>query len=171
MLLSIVGGRFLVAIKWIEAVRRNHGLEHATVSLLLERGTVPPLGGYSVPGGFVVWSKAAPEVLIDAARDALQLLEEGHSDLAVSAHCGTNFVVAALLGGITAYLTGRGRGLVPVIRGAVLGLLVVKTLSQPIGKLIQRNVTVKADPAGMEIESVRVLRLSPVTVVWVSTSQ
>ena len=160
-----------MAITWIEAIRKNHGLEHATVSLLLERGALTPIGGYSVPGGFIVWSKAAPEILIETAHDALELLEEGHSDLALSAHCGTNAVVAVALGGITAYLAGRGRGIAPIIRGTVLGLLVAKTLSQPIGKLIQRNVTVKSDPAGMEIRSVRVLRSSPVTVVGVSTSQ
>ena len=159
-----------MTIPWIEALKKNHGLEHATVSLLLERGTRTPIGGYSAPGGFIVWAKAAPNVVADAARDALELLEDGHSDLAVSAHCGTNFVVATVLGGMTAYLAGRGRGLGPIVRGTVLGILVAKTLGQPIGKLLQRKVTVTVEPAGMVIESTRVLRRSPVSVIWISTS-
>ncbi len=159
-----------MTIPWIAAIRRNHGLEHATVSLLLERGISPPLGGYSIPGGFVVWAKTSPSVVADTARDALHLLQDGHSDLAVSAHCGTNLVVTAVLGGVAAYLAGRGRGVGPVLRGAIVGLLVAKALGQPVGKLIQRNVTVETDPAGMAIKSARVLRRTPVSVVWISTS-
>ena len=159
-----------MTIPWINAVRKNHGLEHATVSLLLERGTSVPMGGYSVPGGFIIWAKATPEVVTSAVEDALQLLEEGHSDLAVSPHCGTNVVVSALLGGVTAYLAGRGRGLTPIVRGAVLGLLVAKILGPPIGKLVQRTLTVSAEPSGMSIKSTRVLKQSPLSIVWISTT-
>ena len=160
-----------MAIPLVNAVRKNHGLEHATVSLLLERGTAAPLGGYSIPGGFVIWAKASPDTVASAAHDALQLLHEGHSDLAVSAYCGTNVVVSALLGGMTAYLAGRGGGLIPIVRGAVLGLLVAKTLGPPIGKFIQRTVTVSAEPAGLSIKSIRVLKQAPLSVVWISTTQ
>ena len=159
-----------LTIPLIDAIRKNHGLEHATVSLLLERGSPAPIGGYSVPGGFIVWAKATPDVVTDAARDALLLLEEGHADLAVSSHCGTNAVVSILLGGMAAYIAGRGRGIAPVVRGAILGLLVAKTLGPPIGKLVQRTLTVSSEPAGMSIRSIRVLKQSPISVVWISTS-
>ena len=108
----------------IDAVRKNHALEHATVAVLLERGVSPPLGGYSLPNGFIIWAKAAPGDVSNAAHEALQLLEEGHSDLAVSSYCGTNFVAAALLGGLAALVAGQGRGLWPRVRGAAVGLLV-----------------------------------------------
>ena len=156
-------------IRSIDRIRRNHALEHATVSLLLERGTAPPAGGYSAPGGFLIWSKTDPHVITDTARDALQLLNEGHSDLAISAHCGTNFVAAAILGGLAASVAGRGRGLWPLIRGAAAGLIVAGTLSQPVGKFMQRSFTVKSDPGCTEIRSARVLMRSPVSVVWIST--
>ena len=159
-----------LTIPLIKAIRKNHGLEHATVSLLLERGTAAPIGGYSIPRGFVIWAKAPPATVANAARDALQFLKEGHSDLAVSAHCGTNIVVSALLGGLAAYLAGRGRGLGPIVRGAMFGLLVAKILGPPIGKLVQRNVTVSAEPAGMSVKSIRVLRQSPLSIVWISTT-
>lgn len=160
-----------MTIPLITAIRKNHGLEHATVSLLLERGTPTPIGGYSVPGGFIVWANAAPDVVTSTVHDALQLLEEGHSDLAVSAHCGTNAVVSVLLGGVVAYLAGRGRGLLPIARGALLGVLAAKTLGPPIGKVIQRTMTVSSEPAGMVIKSVRVLKQSPLSIVWISTTQ
>ena len=159
-----------MTIPLINAIRIHHGLEHATVSLLLERGTPAPIGGYSVPGGFIIWAKAAPDTVASTALDALQLLEEGHSDLAVSSHCGTNVVVSAVLGGIAAYLAGRGRGLAPIIRGAICGLLVARALGPPIGKLVQQKVTVSAEPAGMSVKSIRVLRQSPLSIVWISTS-
>ncbi len=158
-----------MTIPWISAARKNHGLEHATVSLLLERGAPTPMGGYSVPGGFIIWTKATPEAVTSAVEDSLQLLEEGHSDLAISEHCGTNVVVSALLGGMTAYLAGRGRGLWPIVRGAVLGLVVAKILGPPIGKLVQRTLTVSAEASGMSIKSTRVLRQSPISIVWIST--
>ena len=159
-----------MTIPLIKAIRKNHGLEHATVSLLLERGTAAPIGGYSIPGGFIVWAKATPGTVVRAVHDALQLLEEGHSDLAVSAHCGTNIVVSALLGGAAAYVAGRGRGLAPVVRGAMFGLLVARILGPPIGRLVQRNVTVSAEPAGMSVKSIRVLKQCPLSIVWISTT-
>ena len=153
----------------IDAVRKNHALEHATVAVLLERGVSPPLGGYSLPNGFIIWAKAAPRDVSNAAHEALQLLEEGHSDLAVSSYCGTNFVAAALLGGLAALVAGQGRGLWPRVRGAAVGLLVASALSQPVGKLIQRRLTTQAQVHGTQITSARVLKNPPISVVWFST--
>ena len=157
-------------LRWIRRIRRNHALEHATVSRLLERGTSPPVGGYSLPGGFIIWSKASPGVVADAAEEAFQLLEDGHTDLAVSAYCGTNFVVAAILGGAAAFLAGRGRGLWPLIRGTATGLLVANILSKPVGTFLQRRLTVEPELGGTEIRSFRVLMRSRVSVIWISTT-
>lgn len=161
-----------MTVGWIDRIRRNHALEHATVSRLLETGTgLPPLGGYSFPGGFIVWGKASPEEVSSAAQDALRLLKQGHSDLGVSPYCGTNIVAAAVLGGLAACIAGRGRGLWPMLRGAAVGLIVAGTLSQPVGKLIQRRLTINADQAGVEIRSARVLKKAPVSIVWISTAR
>ena len=37
----------------LRRVRRNHALEHATVTLMLEEGVGGPLGGYSTPWGLL----------------------------------------------------------------------------------------------------------------------
>ena len=55
----------------ISRVRRNHALEHGTISLLLQRGMKPPLGGYSTPGGFFVFGGTTSTDVSDAAVEAL----------------------------------------------------------------------------------------------------
>ena len=154
----------------IERTRRNHALEHATVALLLERGAKPPLGGYSLPSGFVIWAKSEPEAVSDAATEALRLLKDGYGELAISPYCGTNFAASLALGGIAAYLAGRGRGILPKLRGALVGIAVAGALGQPVGRLVQRRLTVRADVGGVEIETVRALRDAPLAVVWFGTT-
>ena len=154
----------------IERTRRNHALEHATVALLLERGAKPPIGGYSTPAGFVIWARSEPETVSGAASDALDLLNDGYSELAISPYCGTNFAAGVALGVVAAYIAGRGagrgRGLLPKLRGAAVGFAVASAFGQPVGRLVQRRLTVRADVAGAEIASVRVLRDAPLSVVW-----
>ena len=48
-------------IPLVDSVRRNHAIEHATVTLMLERGMRVPMGGYSISPGFIIWSRASPE--------------------------------------------------------------------------------------------------------------
>lgn len=152
-------------------IRRNHALEHATVALLLEREVRPPLGGYSVAGGYLIWSKAPVEQVIEASSNALQLLRAGHSDLAISPFCGTNIVTSAMLGGLAAMLVrGRGRGVGANFRAGIAAITAASLLSRPVGEFIQRWVTTKSDPGDVRIESVREILRFPISVVWISTS-
>ena len=89
-------------IALLESVRRNHAIEHATVTLLLERGVPAPMGGYSIGPGFVVWSRGSIDDVALAAQDALDLLKAGNSELAISPYCGTNIVTFALVGALAA---------------------------------------------------------------------
>ena len=79
--------------------KRNHGLEHATIALLLGRptGEGRPVAGYSIPGGFFVVGDIPTERVKDAAREALRLMQEGERGLAVSPFCGTTILVTAAL--------------------------------------------------------------------------
>ena len=50
-------------------IRRNHGLEHATLTTLAGRFPRRPLAGYSDPGGFWIVGNVETEALADAATD------------------------------------------------------------------------------------------------------
>lgn len=154
----------------LHKVRRNHALEHATVSLLLERGVNPPLGGYSLHNGYLIWGKASFQQVSEAAGEALNLLRAGQTDLAISPFCGTNLVTSVLLGGIAATLArGHGRGLSANFRAAIAAIATASLLSRPVGQFIQRKFTTKAELNGLEIRSIRQISPSPVKVIWVST--
>ena len=155
----------------LDNTRRNHGLEHATVALLLERGVSAPMGGYSVASGFVIWSTAPPEVVSDAAHEALRLMKAGQSDLAVSPYCGTNLVVGAVIGGLAAMIASGGkRGFWAGARGAVAALVASAALSRPVGNFVQRHFTTLPDVEAVQIGAVRQILKRPVTVVWVRTT-
>ena len=155
----------------IIGTRRNHALEHATVALLLDRGIRPPMGGYSVPSGFLIWSKAPALEVSTVAGEALELLRDGHHELAVSPYCGTNIAAGVLIGGLTAsLLRRRGRGVVPNLTAAVAAIAAASMLSRPFGNLLQRRFTTLADAGGMQIVSWRQLLDWPVNVVWIRTT-
>ena len=154
----------------IIGTRRNHALEHATVALLLEKGIKPPMGGYSVPSGFLIWSRAPAHDVSTVASEALDLLRDGHHDLAISPYCGTNIAAGVFIGGLTAsLLKKRAHGILPKLAAAAAAIAVASMLSRPIGELIQRRFTTLADARGMQIVSSRQLIDWPVNVVWLRT--
>lgn len=141
----------------LRRVRRNHALEHATVTLMLEEGVSGPLGGYSTPWGFFIVGSLSSEQLTRIVGQALENLSAGHSEMAISPHCGTNMAIAALISGaLTRVVLGKKRQgrwkrlplvLVAVVVGAVL--------SRPLGAVIQRRFTTLADMEGLEVIAVR----------------
>ncbi len=152
----------------INKTRRCHALEHASVALLLDRGVSPPLGGYSIPGGFFLWSRASKDEITAVVEDALAMLEAGHHDLAISPYCGTNMAVGVLFGGLAASVVrGRGRGLMANLRAAAAAIVVASLLNRPLGEYLQRKFTTKADPTGMSIGPVRELVSRTIKLVWV----
>ena len=156
----------------INRTRRNHALEHAVVTLLLERGVQPPLGGYSVPSGFFIWSSAPAEAVEAASREALRLLKDGHSGLAGSPFCGTNLIASVLVGGAAAALAAGGqRGFWATARGAAAAVAAASVLGKPVGRFLQRRFTTLPDLERVEIESPQMLVEGPkVNVVWIEAN-
>ena len=130
----------------IEQVRRNHALEHATVSILLEGGEYPPLVGYSTSGGFYLFGRAPTNVVRECVQQAVRRLLAGHTELAVSPHCGTNIATGLLVGSLLSALIMRGSRSrlqrLPLLSLAVIGAAI---LSRPLGSTIQRHITTSAD--------------------------
>ncbi len=135
-------------------VRRNHALEHACVTLMLDSDCKPPLGGYSVPGGFIIIGGVKTDALHGIVGEALARLNAGQRELAISRHCGTNLAVGGIISGALTKLVWRrssGWKRIPLtIAAIVAGTL----LSRPIGNAIQRRYTTLADVQDLEIVSI-----------------
>ena len=93
---------------WLTSVRKNHAVEHATISILGRNlDKYGQFGGSSNGNGYYIFGPATKENILDASTEAIGRLNLGEHQLAISPFCGTNF----LLGGAVATLT----------TGAILG--------------------------------------------------
>ena len=152
--------------------KRNHGLEHATIALLLGRptGEGRPVAGYSIPGGFFVVGDIPTTRVEDAAREALRLMQEGERGLAVSPFCGTTILVTAALA--TAASVGgyqRAGGGARGYNRAFSNTAMAIVAARPLGRLVQERCTTSADVGSMSIVRVAPKRLGAVRVHWVAT--
>ena len=154
----------------VREIRSQHGREHATVAVLLERGVRPPLAGNAVPGGFLLYSRASTEEVREAAEVALRRLQSGERDLAVSPYCGTNILVAALMAlVVSSVLRGRSKSIMKGMSSMMLGIMVALTLKRRVGDFVQEHLTTLPDSDGVSVHKVRCLRISGMTVHWVGT--
>ncbi len=142
---------------WLDAIRRNHALEHATVAVLLARHGPMRLAGRATASGFVIIGNLDPAELEDAAHEALRRLRAGESSLAVSPLCGTTLAVGAGLSALAATLvlaTGRPWTRLP---NAFTAAAIAGIAGQPAGRWVQQHVTTLADHRRVEILGVRAL--------------
>jgi hypothetical protein len=143
-------------LNYIDNVRRNHALEHATVSLLLGRlGPQIRLVGRASNDGFFIYGDVPGDLLQECAHEGLARLKGGEGFWAVTPLCGTNIATAGILAGLStmAVLGGNGRRRDKMGNAMVAGMLAV-TVAQPLGRLIQRHVTTSPDLDGTEIVSI-----------------
>jgi len=139
--------------------RRNHGLEHATLTILAGRFPYRSLAGYSTPAGYFIFGDVPTEDLHDAVQQAHARLCNGETHLAIHANCGTNFAVSGLIAGLLAWLGLAGadtrrervRRLPLAITLAALGCII----SQPVGPLVQSRITTCADPGSLAVVEIR----------------
>lgn len=139
--------------EFIQNVRRNHALEHATVSLLLSRlGPSLRLIGRASGDGFFIYGEVPHDLLAECAEEGLLRLKRGEAFWAVTPLCGTNIATAGVLAALSILVATNGQkdrfG-----RGIMAGIVGV-TLAQPIGRLIQEHLTTSPDLLGTEIVSV-----------------
>ena len=139
----------------ISRIRRNHGLEHATIHLLSAAKANRPLAGHSDAGGFWILGEVDTEELVETVTRALERMRAGERQLAVHPNCGTNFATYGIFAGLGAFLALGGARrfrdrlerlpLAAVL--ATLGLI----LSQPLAFRLQREVTTSGDPGEMKL--------------------
>jgi hypothetical protein len=146
----------------ISRIRRNHGLEHATINILSEIFPRQSLAGYSFPGGFFIFGDIPTNYLRDAAVQALARMNNGERHLAIHPNCGTNYAVSGFVVGLLAWLGMAGaknkRDMVErlpvVLTLATVGLIA----SQPLGPKIQESITTSGDPQGLSIVDIFPIR-------------
>jgi len=142
--------------KIIGSVRRNHALEHATVSILMGRlGPGVRMVGRATRNGFYVYGDVPTDRVRESAAEGLARLKRGEAGLAVSPLCGTNLAVAGLLAGGSSLLAVGNRGRLERLPSVLLSAMVAVLAAQPLGRLVQRHVTTSPDLADMEIVGVR----------------
>ena len=157
--------------KTLVRMRRNHGLEHATIAVLLNRGVRPPLGGYATAGGFFVLGTMSSEEVQTAADEALERMKEGERGLAVSPYCGTNLVVTSLLAGLfCGLLLKRPDKRLQRLPLAAAGIIGAVFAARPLGDMVQRRYTTLADVESLQITVVKSLRLGSFYIHRVQTS-
>ena len=140
----------------INAVRQNHALEHATITLLLPKlrhGT--RLVGRAGLGGFYLKGDIPTELLEETAYEALRRLQEGDEELAVTPMCGTNHVMAGLAAGVASTIAARGHRGLSRFRYAVMASIAAILVAQPLGRLVQKHITTRAD-----LENVSILQVT-----------
>jgi len=140
----------------VSRIRRNHGLEHATLHMLSRQFPNQALAGYSYPGGFWLVGNVSTETVQLAVEEALQRMLNGEHNLAVHPGCGTNYLTSGVLAGLAGGLAMLGAGkrvrdrlerLPLAFALATLGIIV----SQPLGRILQERVTTDGVPGGLHV--------------------
>ena len=154
----------------LEKTKRNHGLEHASISLLMPyllRSKV--VAGYSVSSGFLILAKIDTDFVESAVNEALNRVNQGDKTLVISDHCGTNILVGALITTIVSmasFKTKRKRGsFFRSLSLSTLGLV----FSVPLGKVVQKKYTTSADLSTLSVIKVSRIDFLNLTFHWVQT--
>ncbi len=156
----------------VRRVRVNHGLEHATIAVLLGQGCPTPLGGYSTANGFYVYGRVTTDQLRCAVESALDAMVRGAQDLAVSPYCGTNLAIGALVAGaVSSILSGRSGSKRRRYPALAAGVAVSVLVSRPLGAWVQRRFTTSADVDGVRIAGISRLKGGTFTIHRVATWQ
>ena len=149
------------------SIRRNHGLEHATINILSARFPFLRLAGYSFPGGFFILGDVPTADLREAVVQALVRMNNGERYLAIHPNCGTNYVTSGFVAGLLAWRGMAGakskrdkvERLPLVVVLAILGLIA----SQPLGPKIQKRITTSGDPEGLSIADIFLVKFGRLT--------
>jgi hypothetical protein len=141
--------------RFVGNVRRNHALEHATVSLLLAKlGPDIRLVGRAVNDGFYIYGDVPTAALQQCATEGLARLKRGEAFWAVTPLCGTNIATAGIVASLASLaVAGNGRRGEKLPNAMMAGIVAVLA-SQPLGRMLQKHVTTSPDLADTEIVGV-----------------
>ncbi len=151
--------RSWVGARLVDRTRRNHGLEHATVTILSQQDRSLRLAGRSTPFGFYIYGHVSTAALQRAVDEALSRLKAGEVHLAVHPNCGTNLIAKGIAAALTSYFGFIGANSVRsrlgrLPRVAMLSSLAL-LLAQPLGLALQRHITTSGEIRDMRVTGIR----------------
>lgn len=161
----------------ISRIRRNHGLEHATIHILSERHKRFSAQGNSDHRGFHlnIYGDVTEDEVRAAVAEAHRRLTAGEHQLAVHPNCGTVLVTTAALATLAAQIAlavesrrGPKSGVGPLamlnaMPGAMVAVVGAIIVGRPLGVRLQERYTVDGDLRGLEVESVQRIAPSSIT--------
>jgi hypothetical protein len=145
----------ILETKPISTLRRNHGIEHATVHVLTGWDSNIRLVGRADATGFNIYGDVSSEMLEKACQEALERMKNGEAHLAVHRGCGTQIVVGGLLTGLAAAVAMGRRPKLSRLPDVILATTLAAFVSQPIGLQVQEKITTSADVQGARFAGVR----------------
>lgn len=144
----------VLAFAPIRKIRRNHGLEHATVHMMQRKVKDLRVSGWSTPFGFILLHNASADVTADAAADALKRMKKGDAALAVHPNCGTNLLTTGVLTTLVGLVFMRRRMTGPRLNATLFWMIVAVMMGQPLGMQLQKYFTTDGDPGEMVIKDI-----------------
>lgn len=161
----------------ISRVRRNHGLEHATIHVLSEKHKNFSAQGHSNHTGFSlnIYGDISEDAVADAVEEAFHRMKKGEHHLAVHPNCGTVLLTTATMAALAAQASFAFEQrrqkqtsmslsvLANALPTAILAVVVSLIVSKPIGVQLQARYTVEGDLQEMALQSVHPVQPSPVT--------
>lgn len=161
----------------ISRIRRNHGLEHASIHVLSEKHHNFSAQGHSNHTGFSlnIYGDVSEQEVTAAVEEAYRRMKNGEHELAIHPNCGTALLTSAAMAAIAAQATfaleqrrqQQSRFnltmLFNALPGAILATAVALILSRPLGLYFQAQFTVEGDLGDMKLVSIEEVRPSPVT--------
>lgn len=148
--------RPLLYLSPVRRVRRNHGLEHATIHVLSGRMKNVSMAGRAVLDGFFLYGNLDTDDIQEAVEEAIERMRRGEHGLAVHPNCGTGLVTAGFLTsmaaaigmtGVRQSIADRLSRLPTVIALSIIALII----SQPASFALQQHITTLGDPGNLEV--------------------
>ena len=165
----------------ISRVRRNHGLEHATIHVLSEKyaNRFRAQGNSTAQGFFLnIYGNISDEEVEAAVHEAYRRMKAGERQLAVHPNCGTVLLTTATMATMASQLAfglemrrQKVREMTPAVLlhalpGAVLAAVTALIVSRPVGMMVQEKYTTDGDLKELRITRIRRITPSPVTRVF-----
>lgn len=162
-------------------VKRNHGLEHATIHVLSEKHNRFSAQGNSDHRGFNlnIYGDVDEADVQAAVEEAYTRLQNGEHQLAVHPNCGTVLLTTATLAALASQAVlaaewlrsdqrgiGRRTSFINALPSAVLAATIAIIVSRPLGIFLQANYTVDGKLGNLRVNEVRQVAPSPVTYLF-----